>query len=54
LKALARKRKFGAKVFIYCESGVSRSPTVAMAYICLFKKLKQWPSVDGVRDLIKI
>jgi predicted protein tyrosine phosphatase len=53
LKALARKRKFGTKVFIYCGSGVSRSPTVALAYLCLFKKVADWPSVTSVASTIK-
>ena len=53
LKALARKRQFGAKVFVYCSSGVSRAPTVALAYLCLFKKLQFWDSVEKTRDMIK-
>jgi protein-tyrosine phosphatase len=36
-----RKNK-GLKVFINCKTGISRSPTVAMAFLALYKRVKNW------------
>jgi protein-tyrosine phosphatase len=47
LQALARKRKNGPRVFVCCSSGITRSPTVVLAYLVLFKKVSTW------RDLSK-
>mmetsp|Transcript_11457 Transcript_11457/g.19382 ORF Transcript_11457/g.19382 Transcript_11457/m.19382 type:complete len:304 (+) Transcript_11457:792-1703(+) len=36
----------GHKVFIHCNSGISRSPTVLLAYMCLYKRARTWKSID--------
>lgn len=30
------------KVFVYCNTGISRAPTIIMAYLCLYKKADNW------------
>ena len=44
----------GQKVFVYCNSGVSRAPTVIMAYLCLYKMVKVWKDIDAVGQLMKL
>lgn len=29
-------------VFVHCSSGISRAPSVVLAYLSLFKKVKGW------------
>jgi protein-tyrosine phosphatase len=40
------------RVFIHCSSGLVRSPTVVLAYMCIFKRVKNWRNVDQTRDYI--
>lgn len=42
------------KVFVYCNSGVSRAPTILMAYLCLYKKVNDWKNIEAVGDLLKM
>lgn len=44
--------KQNKKVFIHCASGLIRSPTVVLTYLCIFKRVKQWKSVPKSRDFI--
>lgn len=32
--------KQNKKVFIHCSSGLTRSPTCVLAYLCIFKRVK--------------
>ena len=41
-------------VFIYCNTGISRAPTIIMAYLCLYKIVKDWNDIDIVSNLIKL
>jgi len=34
------------QVSIYCNTGLSRAPTIIMAYLCLYKKVKNWEDID--------
>jgi len=40
------------RVFIYDQSGVSRSPSVVMAYLTLFKKVQFWNYVPLVESIL--
>lgn len=42
------------KVFVYCNTGVSRAPTIVMAYLCLYKKVNIWEDIEAVGDLLKL
>ena len=53
LEALARKRKHGPKVFICCCSSISRSPTLVLAYLTLFKKVSCWNNLDMTNTLLR-
>lgn len=44
--------KQNKSVFIHCSSGLIRSPTIVLAYLCIFKRVKQWKSVPQTRDFI--
>ena len=41
------------KVYIYCNSGISRSPTVIMTYLCIYKKTECWEYLPLVEALIQ-
>ena len=41
-------------VLVYCGTGISRSPTAAMAYLCLFKNVKCWENLSLVEEHIKL
>ena len=38
----------GLNVYVHCTSGISRAPAVVIAYLCLFKKIKCWQSIEDV------
>lgn len=40
------------KVFIHCTSGIVRSPTVVLAYHCLYKRTEHWKNVHLSRNSI--
>ena len=40
------------RVFVYDQSGVSRSPSVVMAYLTLFKKVQCWNYVPLVESIL--
>jgi len=43
----------GQRVFIFAGSGVSKAPTSALCYCCMFKKMNCWPLVPQVSQRIK-
>ncbi len=47
-----RKNK-GMKVFINCKTGISRSPTVVLAYLALYKRVNDWQNVSLIDAFIK-
>ena len=38
----------GLKVFVYCTSGMTRAPTLVIAYLCLYLKHKNWQNPNDV------
>lgn len=43
----------GLNVYVHCTSGVSRAPAVVVTYLCLFKQVKCWNSVEDTSQFIK-
>jgi protein-tyrosine phosphatase len=41
------------KVYVHCCSGVTRGPTLAVVYLCLFLKVQQWQSIFEVEKLVR-
>lgn len=41
-------------VLVYCGTGISRSPTAAMAYLCLFKNVQCWENLPLVEEHLKL
>ena len=52
VKELARALNQG-KVFVHCSSGVSRSPTLALTYLCLYKKIEDWRNPESSAHYLK-
>lgn len=44
--------KNNLKVFIHCSSGLVRSPTVVLAYLSIFKRVKSWKNINLSRDFV--
>jgi len=40
------------KVFIHCSSGLNRTPTIVLTYLCIFKRVKSWKNVPLTRDFV--
>jgi predicted protein tyrosine phosphatase len=40
-------------VYLHCTSGISRAPAVALVYLCLFKRVKQWQNPHYVAQFVK-
>ena len=40
------------KVYLHCTSGVIRSSTVALAYLCLYKRIHSWHNIHATRNFI--
>lgn len=40
-------------IYVYCSSGLTRSPTLILAYLCLFKKIDTWESVPKTIEYMK-
>jgi hypothetical protein len=44
--------KQNKKVFIHCSSGLIRTPTIVLTYLCIFKRVKSWQNVSQTRDFV--
>jgi len=44
--------KQNKKVFIHCSSGLIRTPTVVLTYLCIFKRVKTWKNISLTRDFV--
>ena len=44
--------KQSKKVFIHCSSGLIRTPTVVLTYLCIFKRVKTWKNISATRDFM--
>ena len=40
-------------LLIHCSSGITRSPTLALVYLCLFKKIEHWKNPHGSFSYLK-
>ena len=43
----------GLNVFVFCNSGLSRSPAVVLTYLSLFKQHRSWDSVEDLYKFLK-
>lgn len=43
----------GLNVYVHCSSGICRAPAVALVYLCLFKRVKQWQNPYYVAQFVK-
>lgn len=41
-------------LLVHCTSGVTRSPTVALTYLCIFKKIEDWDNPLGFSNYLKV
>lgn len=39
-------------VFIHCSSALVRTPTVLLAYLCIFKRVRNWKNVAEVNQFV--
>ena len=45
--------KHNKKVLVHCTSGITRSATLIIAYLCLFKPFKLFERIDDASQLVK-
>lgn len=38
-------------VYVHCLAGIERSPTVCIAYLCLYQKMELWEAVNWVKQV---
>mmetsp|Transcript_10582 Transcript_10582/g.17765 ORF Transcript_10582/g.17765 Transcript_10582/m.17765 type:complete len:110 (-) Transcript_10582:84-413(-) len=43
----------GQKVYVHCTAGMGRAPACVVAYLCLFKKTRNWQDAHYVDRMIK-
>lgn len=43
-------RRMGGKILVHCEAGISRSPTICMAYLMKTKKLRLEEAFDYIKQ----
>lgn len=47
---IERARKCGGRIFVHCVKGISRSPTMAIAYLMWYKRINMYQALDFVRQ----
>ncbi|OWZ09756.1 hypothetical protein PHMEG_00017495 [Phytophthora megakarya] len=47
---IERARECGGRIFLHCIKGISRSPTVAIAYLMWYKNISMYKALDFVRQ----
>ncbi|KAG7396312.1 hypothetical protein PHYBOEH_002493 [Phytophthora boehmeriae] len=47
---IERARELGGRVFLHCVKGISRSPTMAIAYLMWYKHIGMYKALDFVRQ----
>lgn len=47
---IERARKLGGRIFVHCVKGISRSPTMAIAYLMWYKQIGMYQALEFVRQ----
>jgi protein-tyrosine phosphatase len=47
---IERARECGGRIFLHCVKGISRSPTMAIAYLMWYKNMGMYKALDFVRQ----
>lgn len=47
---IEKARRRGGRIFVHCVKGISRSPTIAMAYLMWYKSIDVYKALDFVRQ----
>ncbi|KAL3665961.1 hypothetical protein V7S43_008760 [Phytophthora oleae] len=47
---IERARESGGRIFLHCVKGISRSPTMAIAYLMWYKNMSMYKALDFVRQ----
>ncbi|CAH0480345.1 unnamed protein product [Peronospora belbahrii] len=47
---IERARECGGRIFLHCVKGISRSPTMAIAYLMWYKNISMYGALDFVRQ----
>ncbi|RLN93356.1 hypothetical protein BBJ28_00015536, partial [Nothophytophthora sp. Chile5] len=47
---IERARQDGGRIFLHCVKGISRSPTMAIAYLMWYKRIGMYKALDFVRQ----
>jgi protein-tyrosine phosphatase len=43
----------GLKVFIHCNSGATRAPSLVITYLCLLMKVKEYYNTSEAEKLVR-
>lgn len=42
-----------SNIYMHCSSGLTRGPTLALVFLCLFKRIEQWKVVYSAMKFLQ-